>query len=238
MGCDFLRILTNNNFQFWAQVVSMVLTWMLFSDVPINTFFFERSLDPIILVAIAFSLVIMQFLRHSVNKLQVILLDIIILTLGLKILITNQPIDSALLLFNLIMINILLLTKWVQESHCKWVIFGLSYGSGMAFLINISHFNYLSLIALMNIALLIFLSTFFSIHIFINRLNNLYLLAILLVCALLMLTFKITLIKVCLVILIMLFFMYYRFLKHSRNYFQRNNFAIFSQLLIAITLFI
>lgn len=224
--------------QLLIQILLPILTWMLFSQVHLESFFTNHQLSYLFLLALSFSALLSQLISGKRKPIIFIAADAAFLLLCLKGVFSPDSFNSWLLLLDFGLANLLLLTNVVKEPHCRWIIYGLINGSGIVFLFNITAHHYFSLESLMSLTLLIFANIFFSAPLFMksgNRLSRLIIMGLILAICL---SLALAPLKILIIGFILGLYLFLDWRIKLNKSAQQSNIAIFCLLCFSLTAYL
>lgn len=146
----------------------------------------------------------------------------------------TPSVNVWLILIDFILANLLLIANFIDEPHCRWIIYGFISGTGLVLLYTTSYHHYFSLVSLMYITLMIFANIFFSYYAFMKKNNQLSMIIISVLLLMLCLTLSISFLKIILITVILAFYVYFESRVNFRNHEKRANVSSVSFLLFAL----
>ncbi|MGF2384115.1 hypothetical protein [Lentilactobacillus otakiensis] len=229
-----LNIDRNTLIQSGLRVFSMLFIWMLFANISLKMFFINPRLLHLVLIGLVFAVLLNEVSRPRKNALMVIIIDIVLGILLASLYFDTPSINVWLILIDFGLANVLLISNFIDEPHCRWIIYGFISGTGLVLLFTTSYHHYFSLISLMYITLMIFANIFFSYYAFMKRNNQLSMIIISVLILMLCLTLSISFLKIILIAIILAFYVYFESRVNFRNYEKRANVSTVSFLLFSL----
>lgn len=229
-----LNINRSTLIQSGLRIFSRLFIWMLFANVSLKMFFVNPRLLHLVLIGLAFAVLLNEVSRPRKNALTVIIIDIVLCVLLASLYLDTPSINVWLILIDFGLANLLLIFNFIDEPHCRWIIYGFISGTGLVLLFITSYHHYFSLISLMNITLMIFANIFFSYYAFMKRNNQLSMIIISVLILMLCITLSISFFKTIMIVGVLAFYVYFESRVNFRNYEKRANVSTVSFLIFSI----
>lgn len=216
------------------RIVTMLFIWMLFANISLKMFFVNPKLLHLTLIGLAFATLLSEISKPQKNMLFVIGVDVVLGILLASLYLDTPSVNVWLILIDFILANLLLIANFIDEPHCRWIIYGFISGTGLVLLYTTSYHHYFSLVSLMYITLMIFANIFFSYYAFMKKNNQLSMIIISVLLLMLCLTLSISFLKIILITVILAFYVYFESRVNFRNHEKRANVSSVSFLLFAL----
>ncbi|WP_057822862.1 hypothetical protein [Lentilactobacillus sunkii] len=216
------------------RIVTMLFIWMLFANISLKMFFVNPKLLHLTLIGLAFAALLSEISKPQKNMLFVIGVDVVLGILLASLYLDTPSVNVWLILIDFALANLLLIANFIDEPHCRWIIYGFISGTGLVLLYTTSYHHYFSLVSLMYITLMIFANIFFSYYAFMKKNNQLSMIIISVLLLMLCLTLSISFLKIILITVILAFYVYFESRVNFRNHEKRANVSSVSFLLFAL----
>lgn len=216
------------------RIISLLIIWMLFANVSFNQFFLNPQLRQLTLIGLILA-VLLNEVSSPIKTFSVIAVSDVLLVILLGFLyFKTASVNIWLILIDFLLANVLLLSKFIDEPHCRWIIYGFISGTGLVFLFNLSYHHYFSLVSLMYITLMIFANIFFSYYAFMKKGSQFSMVIICVLILLLCLTLEISFFKLLLITIVLAFYIFFESKVNQRNHEKRANVSRISFLLFSM----
>lgn len=216
------------------RVIGMLLIWMLFTNISLKMFFINPRLLHLTLIGLAFAILLNEISRPQKSLIIVVGADVLLGILLASLYLDMPTINVWLILVDFVLANLLLISNFIEEPHCRWIIFGFISGTGLVLLFTTAYHHYFSLVSLMYITLMVFANIFFSYYAFMKKNNQLSMIIISVLILMLCLTLSISFLKIILITIILAFYVYFESRVNFRNHEKRANVSIISFLIFSL----
>ncbi|GAA3189227.1 hypothetical protein [Lentilactobacillus kefiri] len=215
------------------RVIGMLLIWMMFTNISLKMFFINPRLLHLTLIGLVFAILLNEISRPQKNLIIVAGADVVLGILLASLYLDMPTVNVWLILVDFVLANLLLISNFIDEPHCRWIIFGFISGTGLVLLFTTSYHHYFSLVSLMYITLMVFANIFFSYYAFMKKNNQLSMIIISVLILMLCLTLSISFLKIILITVILAFYVYFESRVNFRNHEKRANVSAISFLLFS-----